>query len=144
MHVYRFAALILLVLLLAACTVRTETRPQSSSPPPRYESVTVDSLNVRSGPGMEHGVIEVVHRHDSLEIYGREGNWINVRTPLNQVGWTYGAYLTGFDIPRPSQPSGANDSGVESEEFIPPAPEDVPAPGDEQNNEEAPAPTPTI
>lgn len=117
----RFALLFLcvgLAALVLGCSVRTSTH-RTTNPPARYESVTVDSLNVRSGPGTRHGVIEVVHYGASLEILSRDGNWINVRTPYNSYGWVYGAYITGYpDIHRPaSRPS--TSGGSESEEFIP-------------------------
>ena len=135
MRTIRFRRLALLTLCFAAaaltlgCTVRTTTRPATTSPPPaRYETVTVDSLNVRSGPGTRNGVVEVVHYGSRVEIYSRDGNWINIRTPLNQTGWVYGAYLTGFpDIHRPSGHA-TTSGGVESEEFIPGENIDVPPP----------------
>ncbi len=104
MPVVRFACLLLPLLLLAACTIRTGTQPQETEPepPPRMESVTVDSLNVRSGPSTGYSVIETIHKDDSVEVLDREGKWINIVTPEGQDGWAHGGYLTGFDdIERP-------------------------------------------
>ena len=54
----------------------------------RYE-VTASSLNVRSGPGTQFGVIAGLKRGSIVNDLGRNGDWVRV----TEDGWTHGAYL---------------------------------------------------
>lgn len=62
--------------------------------------VNTGALNVRSGPGVQYGVIDAVYSGDVLILVGRnaDSTWINVQTPDNVVGWVNARYLN------PSQP----------------------------------------
>jgi SH3-like domain-containing protein len=66
-------------------------------------TVTAYRLNVRAEPSTKARIIEVIARGDAVEVLDRQYGWIKVRTPNNHIGWAYGAYLSGFDIPKPEK-----------------------------------------
>lgn len=66
-------------------------------PPPPQEvtewvTVTVDDLNVRSGPGTEHPVTGRVRQGDVLKLVGRTPGWFAVKTPDGLYGWVMDKY----------------------------------------------------
>lgn len=65
-------------------------------------SVTAHRLNVRSGPGMGHPVIEQVWQGIVLAVQGTAPGWLYVRTPSGKLGWVSGKYT----VPFVSVPSG--------------------------------------
>lgn len=65
-------------------------------------SVTAHTLNVRSGPGMGHPVIEQVRQGIVLTVQGTAPGWLYVRTPSGKFGWVSGQYT----VPFVSAPSG--------------------------------------
>jgi uncharacterized protein YgiM (DUF1202 family) len=65
-------------------------------------SVTAHRLNVRSGPGMGHPVIEQVRQGIVLTVQGTAPGWLYVRTPSGKLGWVSGQYT----VPFVSVPSG--------------------------------------
>lgn len=59
--------------------------------------VTAYYLNVRSGPGVNYGVLRLVRRNDLLEISGKtaDGKWLQVsKSPTNSAEWVSSAYVT--------------------------------------------------
>ncbi|MFW5733457.1 MAG: SH3 domain-containing protein [Oceanidesulfovibrio sp.] len=71
----------------------------------RTSSVTAHRLNVRADPSSKAHIIEVLARGQEVDVLDRQYDWIKVRTPNRHVGWVYGAFLQGFDIPEPSKES---------------------------------------
>ncbi|MGD8758229.1 MAG: DUF6515 family protein [Deltaproteobacteria bacterium] len=59
-------------------------------------SVTAHRLNVRSGPGIGHPVIEHVRQGIVLTVQGRAPGWLYVRTPSGKLGWVSGQYTVPF------------------------------------------------
>ena len=57
--------------------------------------VTVEALNVRSGPGTQYGVISAVTRGEQLMLIGRSGDnyWLRIQTPTGTTGWVGSAYV---------------------------------------------------
>lgn len=115
-----------LFVLLGAC--RPQVPPPLPPLPPdqpayRMETVTADALNVRRSPSKHGEVLIVLQKGSTVEIAGRDGDWIQILTPRRQYGWVYGAYITGFDDirkrrssndrvkSRPAVPQGAGNSG---------------------------------
>lgn len=49
--------------------------------------VSVGLLNVRSGPGMEHAVVDLARLGDRLAIVGSVPGWYCVRTEKGRYGW---------------------------------------------------------
>jgi hypothetical protein len=75
--------------------IEKETRVNDT--PPRIGdvvSVTAQLLNVRSGPGIDFGVIHRVRRGDTLEVQGRSNGWLNVLLPSGEYGWIMERYTT--------------------------------------------------
>ncbi len=70
---------------------------------PVYLTPTVGALNIRSGPGAEHGVADVVRAGESLGLLeplvdaldklGDHGAWINIRTPSGRDGFAAAWFL---------------------------------------------------
>ena len=74
-------------------------RYYSTMPPPpppqeviEWVTVTVEALNVRSGPGAEHPVTGRVQQGDVLELVGRTPGWFAVKTPDGLYGWVMDKY----------------------------------------------------
>ncbi|MBW2305806.1 MAG: SH3 domain-containing protein [Deltaproteobacteria bacterium] len=68
--------------------------PTPPAPPaPRAQDPTVEvmgtTVNIRSGPGTNHGIIGSVRRGDRLTLLGESGNWFQVRLPDGKEGWIY-------------------------------------------------------
>jgi len=71
------------------------------TPPPPASSddvlmiVTVDTLNVRSGPSTGYSVIGKVHRGERLVYLNATPtwDWVNIKTPDNKTGWCSAKYL---------------------------------------------------
>lgn len=67
--------------------------PVKPTPPESLPTATAiiitGILNVRSGPGISFGVVDVVNQGQQLALIGRDQNatWIKVRTPDNTDGW---------------------------------------------------------
>ncbi|MBW4461446.1 MAG: SH3 domain-containing protein [Nodosilinea sp. WJT8-NPBG4] len=62
--------------------------------------VNIDSLNVRSGPGLNHGVRGTIPRGAQAKIIQTQGDWLYVVTgPIE--GWVYAPYVTVLDQPGP-------------------------------------------
>lgn len=50
-------------------------------------SVTAANLNVRSGPGMNHPVVDQVSQGNILVIHGNAPGWLYVQLPSGKFGW---------------------------------------------------------
>ncbi len=61
----------------------------SAAPASASENVSVIAqlLNVRSGPGMEHAVVQQVSKGVLLEVHGTSPGWFYVKTPSGRYGW---------------------------------------------------------
>lgn len=57
--------------------------------------VTAPTLNVRSGPGMQHPVIDSLYRHDAVKTIAREGAWVRIEylDPTAHTGWVHGQHV---------------------------------------------------
>jgi SH3 domain protein len=56
-------------------------------------------LNLRSGPGNQYRILEVLKTGDSLQVLKREEKWTMVRTPTGDEGWIPGGYLNAQPPP---------------------------------------------
>ncbi|ACN13236.1 conserved hypothetical protein (SH3-like domain protein) [Desulforapulum autotrophicum HRM2] len=50
-------------------------------------SVTVDMLNVRSGPGMKYEAAFLAYKGETLNIYQESKGWLYVELPSGKLGW---------------------------------------------------------
>ncbi len=55
--------------------------------------VLVASLNVRSGPGLEHAVIAAVSAGDRLPVVEQTGGWVRLSLPDGRTGWSAQEYV---------------------------------------------------
>jgi uncharacterized protein YgiM (DUF1202 family) len=62
-------------------------------------TVSVQRLNVRSGPGMEFSVIQIVNEGDTLEVRGNAPGWLYVKFQSDKFGWVQEAYTTPVIVP---------------------------------------------
>jgi uncharacterized protein YgiM (DUF1202 family) len=58
----------------------------------RQVSVTAYALSVRSGPGLDHPVIEHVWQGTVLAVQGSAPGWLYVRAPSGRLGWVSAPY----------------------------------------------------
>lgn len=66
--------------------------------------VRVDRLNVRSGPGLVHGIRGTMPRGAQAKIIETRGSWLYIVTgPIE--GWIYAPYVTILDQPGPGVPA---------------------------------------
>nr|WP_321400512.1 DUF6515 family protein [uncultured Desulfobacter sp.] len=56
--------------------------------------VTAKILNVRSGPGMNHGVLTQTYMGNVLIVQGSSADWYYVRLPDNTYGWVMKSLVT--------------------------------------------------
>jgi hypothetical protein len=89
----------------------------------RTGTVTQDGVSFRSGPGLEHSVLQYLGKGTQVTVVETQGNWSLVRTADNQVGWTETSVLTISEGPPPTV-SGA------PPEPPPPPPQAEPSPQD--------------
>lgn len=57
--------------------------------------VKVPKLNVRSGPGMHHGIMGWLYRYQRVRVLDRsyDGKWLEVEIGSNYQGWVYARYI---------------------------------------------------
>ncbi len=81
---------------LASVAPSTSPQPAASEPAtPAYEPgsflrVKSKSLNARSGPGTNHGVVFSVAQGAPLKVLAQDGSWVQVLSEVNQSGWVAG------------------------------------------------------
>ncbi len=70
------------------------------APPPASSTdvvmlVTVDTLNVRSGPGTGYSIVGKVNQGNRLVFLSAtpDWKWVNVKTPVDKTGWCSAKYL---------------------------------------------------
>lgn len=61
-------------------------------------TVNVNALNVRSGPGIDHGIVSQVNRGQTFAVLAERNSWYQIQLPNRQTGWVAG-WLVQF---RPS------------------------------------------
>jgi uncharacterized protein YgiM (DUF1202 family) len=62
-------------------------------PKPVIATIVADSLNVRSGPGIEHPVLDWLEGGDQVEVLREENGWLKVEYS-SFVGWIAGSYAS--------------------------------------------------
>lgn len=58
----------------------------------RQVRITVASVNVRSGPGLDSGVIGQAVEGQTLDVIGAAPEWLYVKTSTGQYGWVMAQY----------------------------------------------------
>jgi hypothetical protein len=79
-----------------------KVRTRTPEPPPEQHSkkpqqpvleVTAVRLNVRSGPGIGHDVLQQVNRGERYPSYESSGSWIRIRLQNGNSGWVHTKYV---------------------------------------------------
>ncbi|MEZ4649607.1 MAG: SH3 domain-containing protein [Candidatus Eisenbacteria bacterium] len=69
-------------------------------------TVSANSLNVRSGPGTDFGVIDSVKKGDQVIGLREESGWVQVELPAGTIGWVSSKHVTiGEAITEPETPA---------------------------------------
>jgi len=63
------------------------------------DATALTTLNVRSGPGAGHRVVDVLHRGEVVDVVGCQPGWCYVHT-TRAGGWASAGYLAGL-VDRP-------------------------------------------
>lgn len=61
--------------------------------------VTAKLLNVRSGPGLHHPIVDKVHNGNVLVVQGNAPEWYFVNLPNGNFGWVMSKYTRNMNIP---------------------------------------------
>ncbi len=69
-----------------------------------YVTVTPSLLNMRSGPGTSHTVLDQLPRGEMVAVLGSQGNWFRIARLNGITGWVSGSYTApvGAEAPSPS------------------------------------------
>ena len=57
------------------------------SPHQGMSSVTVSTLNIRSGPGLKYSLVQQVVEGSILEVHGKTDGWLYIKSNTGQSGW---------------------------------------------------------
>lgn len=73
----------------------TDTYTASPTPPVIGSVYSVQSVNIRSGPGTEYDLVEVLRPASPFEVLGRNNdeNWLNIRLDDGREGWISAALV---------------------------------------------------
>ncbi|MET3574678.1 SH3 domain-containing protein [Bhargavaea ullalensis] len=88
------SSIAIILFLLAAVFV---TGPHRNAPLAASGTAVVsgDTLNIRSGPGLSHGITGKLNKGDRLTVTGSDGDWLEVETPDGK-GWV-ASWLTSSE-----------------------------------------------
>lgn len=64
--------------------------------------ISVSALNVRSGPGLNFGIVEQVYQGVRVRVHGTSPGWYYIRTPDGRYGWI----MMRFTSPAQEEPQG--------------------------------------
>jgi N-acetylmuramoyl-L-alanine amidase len=78
---------ILRTIMAAVCIV---SLPVSAAKAESSVQVSVDKLNVRSGPSLQDQVLTTLPVNSVLPVLAEQGEWLNVRLPDGRTGWVAG------------------------------------------------------
>ena len=67
-----------------------------------WPAAATTSLNVRSGPGTQFRVVDVLQRNERVEVDYCRGSWCFIQSRDGQ-GWASAGYLTRYQPPQPPQ-----------------------------------------
>lgn len=86
------------IAVTGACTARGPRSARAPVEPAaaetRIEVVTAKALNLRSGPGTEHGVAGKLVKGDRVRVLDEQGDWKRVQSEKSgSEGWASARYL---------------------------------------------------
>lgn len=81
--------IIILAILMAITFIGMIPGAQASAASSMVE-VKAAALNVRTGPGTEHDILNMVSRGTYITLMARQDNWLKVKLPWGSIGWIFG------------------------------------------------------
>lgn len=91
---------------LAVTTRPPSQHPAANAPPalrsPIVRYVSASSLNVRSGPTTDAGVIGSIANGEQVRVFDMDGEWARISAPDDTARWVHGDYLA---VQRPVPPA---------------------------------------
>ncbi|WP_051688031.1 N-acetylmuramoyl-L-alanine amidase [Desulfofalx alkaliphila] len=127
---------------IAGWLVRVEGRSQPEQAPAqqapssgKYVVLTGDGVNVRSGPGTGHSIVETVNRGERLNRLAEEGQWYKVQLPNGKEGWVAN-WLAKIDDAAPPANGPSGPMGESLDLAWLPIPEDDKGPGKEEGRKD--------
>lgn len=88
-----FILVLAIVILGELMSISTLGMMQSTKPDFENGQVTVDRLNMRTGPSTDYGVIDILKNGDYIQIYAKLDDWYIVQTNENIVGCVNSKYI---------------------------------------------------
>lgn len=76
--------------------------------------VTVDKLNVRSGPSLQDTIITTLPNHTVLPVIAQQNDWVQVKLPDGKSGWVANWLVTSSPANQPQSQTPAAKAQVES------------------------------
>ncbi|WP_409270772.1 SH3 domain-containing protein [Neobacillus sp. SCS-31] len=75
-------------ILLACCILLIGTLfPLKEAAAGQTAAAAVDSLNIRSGPGLSYKVVATAKKGDRFTVLGESGEWVQLQLPSGGTGW---------------------------------------------------------
>lgn len=71
----------------------TNNKPNTQPTASKIGTVTTDGLNVRSGAGINHGVITKVNKGAQVTLLETKGDWYKVKLTDGKTGWVNKSYI---------------------------------------------------
>lgn len=87
MHKINFRIISFLCVLLTSCC------STSSALAGEMVAVKGDTINLRSGPGLQHGVIWEYGSGFPLEVVKKQGDWLQVKDFEDETGWIHKSHV---------------------------------------------------
>ncbi|WP_316571893.1 SH3 domain-containing protein [Neobacillus sp. YIM B06451] len=82
-------------ILLACCILLIGTLfPLKEAAAGQTAAAAVDSLNIRSGPGLSYKVVATAKKGDRFTVLGESGDWVQLQLPSGGTGWAANWLLT--------------------------------------------------
>lgn len=75
-----------------------DTEPIPEEKDREHVAVDVNLLRLRSGPGTDFAILDLLPMGTVLEVTGRDAEWLQVITPQDKQGWVYGDYVKRVDM----------------------------------------------
>ena len=98
--------------------------------------VVAKTIQIRSGPGIQHPVAGTLARNDVITPRGEEGDWCRIAAPASLTLWVPKKDLAEASVPPPPAPAAA----IPPPAPPPPAPAPAPAPAPQSAPAVSPAP----
>lgn len=66
---------------------------QGSAKSGQTGTVLADALRMRSGPGLDQGILRVLPMNTTVDIISQQNSWLRIRTSSGETGWVSAEYI---------------------------------------------------